>query len=109
MAVLYRRATGAVSRGAALTALPPTAANLLGSQSEELGSGYLSWAPVASAGFRLDGPVQGSVRGRVEIDGSGQDAEEDDGPEGVLAQLRGVASNPPDCDRRDADADDRTG
>jgi hypothetical protein len=78
MAVLYRRATGAVSRGAALTALPPTAANLLGSQSEELGSGYLSWAPVASAGFRLDGPVQGSVRGRVEIDGSGQDAEEDE-------------------------------
>ena len=78
MAVLYRQSAGAVSRGMTLTALPPTAANLLGSQSEEFGSGFLTLAPIASAGLTLDGPVTGSVRGYVEVAGSHEDGEDDE-------------------------------
>jgi len=77
-AVLYRKAAGAVSRGAALAGLPLTAANLLGSQPGGSGDGYLTVAPLASAGLKLDGPVEGSVLAAVEVEGSRPGAKEDE-------------------------------
>ena len=78
-AVLYRRALGAVSQGAAFSELPATAASLLGSQSGASGDAYLTVAPLASADLVLDGPVEGSVLATVEVEGSppgGQEGEE---------------------------------
>jgi len=75
-AVLFRSAAGAISRGEALTGLPPTAAHLLGSDAGGMGAGYLSTWPLASASLDLDGPVGGSFRESLEVDDSGGDRQE---------------------------------
>jgi hypothetical protein len=79
-AVLYRRAAGAISQGAAFADLPHTAASLIGSQSEGSGDAYLTVAPLASADLILDGPVEGSVLATVEVEGSAPGGQQDGEP-----------------------------
>jgi hypothetical protein len=68
VAVLYRRASGVVSRGEVLADLPPTVAHLLSGRRVAAPANRTRVAVLSRTEIELDGPILGGVAVRLELD-----------------------------------------
>ncbi len=74
-AVLFQRAKGVVTRGAAYTELPPSAQHLLSTRERTTATTRTSASPLDQTGVLLEGPVTGGLAIRLNLD-SGLPTEE---------------------------------